>query len=91
MCLPLYLPKSAALQINVEWMHENDIVKKLLRANLHQKQYVDQVEIIPLFCPFWYVASILSPCSNSNCLFVLQYDFQVYFHQSFCPAGPKSS
>ena len=31
------------LQINVEWMHENNVVKNLLRANLHQKQYVDQV------------------------------------------------
>ena len=25
------------------WLRENDVVKKLLRANLHQKQYVDQV------------------------------------------------
>ena len=24
-------------------MHDNDVVKNLLRANLHQKQYVDQV------------------------------------------------
>lgn len=30
-------------QVNVEWLRENDIVKQLLRANLHQKQYVDQV------------------------------------------------
>ena len=30
-------------QVNVDWLRENDIVKQLLRANLHQKQYVDQV------------------------------------------------
>lgn len=29
-------------QVNVDWMRENDVVKHLLRANLHQKQYVDQ-------------------------------------------------
>lgn len=26
-------------------MRENDVVKHLLRANLHQKQYVDQVSL----------------------------------------------
>ena len=31
------------MQVNVIWLRENDIVKKLLRANLHHKQYVDQV------------------------------------------------
>lgn len=29
--------------MNVDWLRDNDIVKQLLRANLHQKQYVDQV------------------------------------------------
>jgi hypothetical protein len=29
--------------VNVEWMARMDVVKHLLRANLHQKQYVDQV------------------------------------------------
>ena len=31
------------MQVSVGWLRENDIVKQLLRANLHQKQYVDQV------------------------------------------------
>ncbi|KAK9798582.1 hypothetical protein WJX73_003480 [Symbiochloris irregularis] len=33
-----------SMKVNVEWLRENDIVKQLLRANLHQKQYVDQVQ-----------------------------------------------
>lgn len=26
------------------WLKKNDVVKHLLRSNLHQKQYVDQVQ-----------------------------------------------
>ncbi|KAK9866116.1 hypothetical protein WJX84_008107, partial [Apatococcus fuscideae] len=33
-----------SLQVNVRWLQEHGIVKELLRANLHQKQYVDQVQ-----------------------------------------------
>lgn len=38
------------LQVNVDWLRDNDIVKQLLRANLHQKQYVDQVRASSLAC-----------------------------------------
>lgn len=32
------------LQTNIMWLKKNDVVKHLLRSNLHQKQYVDQVQ-----------------------------------------------
>lgn len=35
---------SVIVQVNVRWLQEHGIVKELLRANLHQKQYVDQVQ-----------------------------------------------
>ena len=35
---------SGIVQVNVRWLQEHGIVKELLRANLHQKQYVDQVQ-----------------------------------------------
>ena len=38
--------KAPCPQVNIEWMQKNDVVKNLLRANLHQKQYVDQVSYI---------------------------------------------
>ena len=31
-------------QVNVAWLRETGVVKQLLRTNLHQKQYVDQVQ-----------------------------------------------
>ncbi|KAK9822778.1 hypothetical protein WJX74_007862 [Apatococcus lobatus] len=36
--------RGQCLQVNVRWLQEHGIVKELLRANLHQKQYVDQVQ-----------------------------------------------
>lgn len=47
-CRSLAQAELPTVQVNVEWMRENDVVKHLLRANLHQKQYVDQVT--PLVC-----------------------------------------
>ncbi|KAK9820599.1 hypothetical protein WJX72_012157 [[Myrmecia] bisecta] len=35
---------ASAVQSNVEWLQEHKVVQQLLRANLHQKQYVDQVQ-----------------------------------------------
>ena len=31
------------LQDTVRWMEEKEIVQRMLRANLHQRQYVEQV------------------------------------------------
>ncbi len=48
------------IQAEVEWMEQHDIIRKLLRANLHQRQYVQQVtcwaacqqhkQLQPCFC-----------------------------------------
>lgn len=44
------------------WMAEKDVVKHLLRANLHQKQYVDQVPIPDLrFCKSFHPAWVTFP------------------------------
>lgn len=32
-----------AMDDTVQWLHTHNIIGQLLRANLHQKQYVDQV------------------------------------------------
>jgi hypothetical protein len=31
------------VQDTVQWMEEKEIVQRMLRANLHQRQYVEQV------------------------------------------------
>lgn len=32
------------LQAAVEWLNEKDVVRLLLRAHLHQRQYMEQVQ-----------------------------------------------
>ncbi len=34
---------SPPVQLAMEWLEENDLIQRLLRANLHQRQYVEQV------------------------------------------------
>lgn len=35
----------ACLQALTNWMHEEDIVQRILRTNLHQRQYMQEVSV----------------------------------------------
>lgn len=52
-----------ALEHTIHWLESHNIVGQLLRANLHQKQYVDQVKQAPP--PHVSDGCINDVCSNA--------------------------
>lgn len=56
-----------ALEHTTLWLQSHNIVGQLLRANLHQKQYVDQVRLLTL--------EYLLNSTHKLCLFCVQNTF----------------